>query len=412
MSSRRSIGCIEVLVALPLIALALLTLAPSAPPRVPVHLAVALPVGVFVGTLLFAVLAGKTPALRRRSPVAVCAGLSVAAAGASEEAIWRGFLLARLEPRVGIAAAVVLAACGFAAAHFPAMRSLGVVVHLGTGTIFGIVFAATGSLASCAVAHAAYNVLAVLGREPRAAVGSPVALNPTPAAHLENVVKRFGDLSALDDFSLAVGEAEIVALLGPNGAGKTTAVNLLLGLRRADSGVVELFGRDPRAWQVRSAVGVTPQDMSFPPTLRVREVLEFVRAHYPNPPATAALLTQFELDELAERQTGGLSGGQRRRLAVALAFAGSPRLAVLDEPTTGLDVESRRAVWAAIRAYAEGGGAVLLTTHNLDEAEALADRIVIVSRGKVVAAGTPADLKAIAGSTMEEAYLRLTGAVA
>ena len=122
-------------------------------------------------------------------------------------------------------------------------------------------------------------------------------------------------------------------------------------------------------------------------------------------------MTQFELDELAERQTGGLSGGQRRRLAVALAFAGSPRLAVLDEPTTGLDVESRRAVWAAIRAYAEGGGAVLLTTHNLDEAEALADRIVIVSRGKVVAAGTPADLKAIAGSTMEEAYLRLTGAV-
>ena len=410
MKQRRTTGPVDSLVALPVVALGLLALAPSTPPRAPVHLVVALPVGVLAGTVLFAVLAGKAPAVRRCSPLAVGAGLSVAAAGASEEAIWRGFLLARIAPSVGIGAAVLLAAGGFAATHFPAMRRLGVVVHLGTGTVFGTVFAATGSLVACALAHAAYNMFALVGREPRAPVASSEAFQPAQAARLKHVVKRYGDVQALAGFSLTVAAAEIVALLGPNGAGKTTAVNLLLGIRRADSGVVELFGRDPRAWRARFDVGATPQEMSFPPTLRVREIVEFARAHYPHAPATAALLKQFGLEEVARRQTGGLSGGQRRRLAVALAFAGSPQLAVLDEPTTGLDVESRRAVWAAIREYARGGGAVLLTTHNLDEAEALADRIVVVSGGLVVADGTPAELKTLADRTLEDAYLRLTGA--
>lgn len=410
MSLRRSRMPLSSLVALPLVGLGLLVLAPSAPPRAPVHFAVAMLVGVLAGTALFVALARSVPAVRRRSPVAVGAGLSVAAAGAGEEAIWRGFVLARIAPGVGIGAAVLLAAGGFAATHFPAMRRRGVVVHLGTGTVFGTVFAATGSLAACAVAHAAYNMLVLLGREPRAALASSVAPMRTPAARLEHVVKRYGHVHALDDFSLTVAEAETVALLGPNGAGKTTAVNLLLGLRRVDSGVVELLGHDSRAWRARFEIGATPQEMSFPPTLRVREIIEFVRAHYPNAPATAVLLEKFGLEEIAARQTGGISGGQRRRLAVALAFAGSPRIAVLDEPTSGLDVEARRAIWTVIDEFAQAGGAVLLTTHNLDEAEALADRIVVVSHGAVVADGTPADLKTAADRTLEDAYLRLTGA--
>jgi ABC-2 type transport system ATP-binding protein len=398
------------LVVLPLVALGLLALAPTAPPHAPVQLSEAVTFGALAGVVLFITLARKAPALRRCSPVAVGAGLSVAATGASEEAIWRGFVLARMTPSVGIAAAVLLAAGGFAATHFPTLGRLGVAVHLGTGTVFGAVFAATGSLAACAVAHASYNMLALLNREPRAVVASSVASRRPPAARLEHVVKRYGQVAALADFSLTVAEAEIVALLGPNGAGKTTAVNLLLGLRHTDSGRVELFGRDPRAWQARFDVGATPQEMSFPPTLRVREIVEFARAHYPNARATGEVLAQFGLEEVATRQVGGISGGQRRRLAVALAFAGSPRLAVLDEPTTGLDVEARRAVWVILGEYACAGGAVLLTTHNLDEAEALADRIVVVSHGAVLADGTPADLRTPADRNLEDAYLRLTGA--
>jgi ABC-2 type transport system ATP-binding protein len=400
----------EALVALPLVALGLLALAPTHPPRVPFAAIAAVPAGVAAGTLLFVVLARQVPTVRRRSAAAVGTGFAVAATGASEEAIWRGFLLARLVPCVGIVAAVLLAAGGFAATHFPAMGRVGVVVHLGTGVTFGTLFALTGSLAACAAAHVMYNVLVILGREPRLTgpIATAVAVEAAPALCLESIVKRFGSVVALDGFSMTVAAGEVVALLGPNGAGKTTAVNIVLGLRRPDVGVATIFGRDPRDWKARLLVGATPQEMSFPPTLRVRELVAFTRAHYPEPVETEALLAQFGLADLAGRQVGGLSGGQRRRLAVAVAFAGGARLVVLDEPTTGLDIESRRAVWDALREYARRGGAVLLTTHYLDEAEALADRIVFVSRGIDVARGTPAELLSD-GGTLEEAYLRLTG---
>jgi ABC-2 type transport system ATP-binding protein len=407
MTRRKPSVAAESLVTLPLVAFALLMFCPTTPPRSPVALSAAVPVGLVAGAATFAALARGVPALRRRSAAAVGAGLTAAVAGASEEAIWRGFLLARIAPLVGIAAALVVTTIGFAATHFPALRHVGVGVHLGTGTVFGAVFVATGSLAACAAAHAAYNLLALLGREPRAAGQTIAAVRAKPAVRLESIVKRFGTTTALDGCTFDVAEGEIVALLGPNGAGKTTAVSVLLGLRRPDAGVVELFGRDPRAWQARIAVGMTPQEMSFPPTLRVREIVDFARAHYPQPLATETLLARFGLDEVARRQVGGISGGQRRRLAVALAFAGAPRLAVLDEPTSGLDVESRRAVWQAVRKHAQQGGAVLLTTHHLEEAESLADRIVVASRGSVVADG-PAQSLIADGETLEDAYLRLT----
>ena len=147
-----------------------------------------------------------------------------------------------------------------------------------------------------------------------------------------------------------------MALLGSNGAGKTTAIATLLGLRRPDEGTARLFGADPRRPSTRRDVGATPQETTFPATLRVREVVELVRAHYERPVPSETLYDRFELGRLVNRQFGGLSGGERRRVGVALAFAGKPRLVVLDEPTAGLDREARLAVWEAIRAHTSRRG--------------------------------------------------------
>ena len=231
------------------------------------------------------------------------------------------------------------------------------------------------------------------------------------AAALWAVTKSFGDTAALDAVDLEVEAGDVLALLGPNGAGKTTALSLLLGLRRPDSGKVELFGRDPRVPAARVAVGSTPQESGFPPTLRVRELVDLVRAHFPAPAPAGELLDRFGLTGLARRQTGGLSGGERRRPSVALAFAGRPRAVFLDEPTAGLDVESRRAVWQELRAYSAAGGTVLLTTHHVEEAEVLASRVVLLARGRVVAEGSPGELSMRAGTgSLEDALVALTGA--
>lgn len=219
------------------------------------------------------------------------------------------------------------------------------------------------------------------------------------SAELDGVTKRFGGVTALAGVSFAVGEGQVAALLGPNGAGKSTALGVLLGLRRPDAGVARLFGGDPRRPEFRRSVGMTPQETAFPVTLRVCELIDLVRHHYARPVATITLCERFELGPLLARQLGGLSVGQRRRVAVALAFAGDPRLVVLDEPTTGLDASARRAVWEAVRAHAHAGGTVLFTTHHLDEADTLADRIVLIEGGSIVADGPVAQIKAAAGLT-------------
>ncbi|MFI7612695.1 ABC transporter ATP-binding protein [Nonomuraea terrae] len=219
----------------------------------------------------------------------------------------------------------------------------------------------------------------------------------TVLARTVEATRRYGDVLALDRVSLDIRAGELVGLLGPNGAGKSTLINLFVGLRRPTSGVVELLGGSPSDPVRRRGIGVTPQETGLPESLRVAEIVDFVSAHFPDRLPKEELLARFGLDDLARRQVGGLSGGQRRRLAVALAFAGNPRLVFLDEPTTGLDVEARRTLWEGIRSFHAEGGTVLLTSHYLEEIEALAERVVVVAGGRVLADDTVRAVREIVG---------------
>jgi ABC-2 type transport system ATP-binding protein len=223
------------------------------------------------------------------------------------------------------------------------------------------------------------------------------ARGPQAVAELQGVHKRYGKVDALQGVDLELWPGELLALLGPNGAGKTTAVGILLGQRRPDAGSARLFGRDPTLPAARRPVGATLQESGFPDNLTVAEVVDLVRVHYPDPAPTRELLDRFGLAEVAGRRAGGLSGGQTRRLAVALAFAGRPRAVVLDEPTTGLDVEARHRLWEVVRAFVADGGTVLLTTHYLEEAQALASRVVVIAGGQVIAQGSVDDITGRAG---------------
>jgi ABC-2 type transport system ATP-binding protein len=214
-------------------------------------------------------------------------------------------------------------------------------------------------------------------------------------ARAAGVTRCYGDVVALDDVSLDIPTGQLVGLLGPNGAGKTTLVNLLVGLRRPTAGTIELCGDDPRTEAARQAIGVTPQQTDLPEAWRVGEVVDFVAAHFRDPVDRSELLARFDLRELAERQIGALSGGQRRRLAVALAFTGRPRLVFLDEPTTGLDVEALRALCDGIRAFHGDGGTVLLTSHYLAEIETLAQRVVVLNQGRIIADGRVSEVRGV-----------------
>jgi ABC-2 type transport system ATP-binding protein len=213
-------------------------------------------------------------------------------------------------------------------------------------------------------------------------------------AELRGAVKRYRAVTALGGVDFTIRPGELVALLGPNGAGKTTAVKLLLGLARPDGGAARLFGADPRSLAARSRLGAMLQISKVPETLKVREHLELFGSYYPHPRPVPELLARVGLEALAERPFGKLSGGERQRLLLALALAGDPDLLVLDEPTVGLDVESRRRLWKEIRAFVGEGRSVLLTTHYLEEADALADRVVVIHHGRILAEGKPAEIKA------------------
>jgi ABC-2 type transport system ATP-binding protein len=215
-----------------------------------------------------------------------------------------------------------------------------------------------------------------------------------PFAELRQAVKRYGAVQALDGVDLQVRAGEVVALLGPNGAGKTTAVQLMLGLARPSDGSARLFGLEPRDPRARMRTGAMLQISKVPETLKVREHLELFSSYYPNPLPAGEALAAAGLEGLENRLFGKLSGGQKQRVLFALALCGNPDLLFLDEPTVGLDVESRRSLWEQIRNKVSSGRTVLLTTHYLEEADALADRIVLLDRGRILAEGTPGEIKA------------------
>jgi ABC-2 type transport system ATP-binding protein len=223
----------------------------------------------------------------------------------------------------------------------------------------------------------------------------------TPALEVERLVKRYGDVTALRGIDLRVGRGEVVALLGPNGAGKTTLISCLLGLRNPSEGSVRVLGGAPDDRATRERTGAMLQESGIPSTLTIAETVDLFRGYYPAPRDRAALLAAAGLEDVASRRVGRLSGGQRQRLYFALALAGDPELIFLDEPTTGLDVESRRRFWETVAGLAATGTTVLFATHLLEEADALATRIVVIDRGRVVRDGTPAEIKAMAsGATI------------
>lgn len=213
----------------------------------------------------------------------------------------------------------------------------------------------------------------------------PTPIAPTPAVELRNVSKRFDKAEALRDVSLRIDPGEVVAILGPNGAGKTTAISIMLGIRKPTSGEAQIFGMDPHDLRARARCGVMLQDTGLPWNLKVGELVALFRSYYPAPLSSREILEVAGLTKLVGKRAGELSGGQRQRLAFALAICGNPSLLFLDEPTVGLDVDSRKAFWREMKRYAAKGASIVMTTHYMEEAEALADRIVVIHDGQVVA---------------------------
>ncbi len=219
----------------------------------------------------------------------------------------------------------------------------------------------------------------------------------TPAVELEQVTKNYGSVQALKGISLTIDPGEVVAILGPNGAGKTTAISLMIGMRRPSSGRVMLFGENPRRARDREHIGVMLQESGMPGTLKVHELVELFRRFHSHAMTTQEAIKLAGLEEKSNSRLAQLSGGQKQRVYFALALVGNPEVLFLDEPTTGLDVESRLVFWEQITRQVEQGKTIILTTHNLEEADALARRIVLINLGQIIADGTPEQIKGKVG---------------
>jgi ABC-2 type transport system ATP-binding protein len=213
------------------------------------------------------------------------------------------------------------------------------------------------------------------------------------AVELDDVSKRYGQVLALQDVTLTITPGEVIAMLGPNGAGKTTSITLMLGTRQPTSGQARLFGLDPRDLRARSRIGVMLQESGVPGMLKVDEIVSLFGSYYPSPLKTSQAIGMAGLEEKSKSLVKDLSGGQRQRLYLALAVCGNPDVLFLDEPTVGMDVEGRRRFISEIGEFAAKGRTVVLTTHYLEEADQLAQRVVVVDRGRVIADSTPAEIK-------------------
>jgi len=222
-------------------------------------------------------------------------------------------------------------------------------------------------------------------------------MNCACLAELVGVKKSFGKVVALDGFDLEVRRGELLAVLGPNGAGKSTAISLMLGLRQPDAGTARLFEMPPLQIEARHRVGVMMQEVALASELKVREHIALIASYYPDPMPVEEVLRQTNTLALADRPYGKLSAGQKRQAQFALALCGRPSLLFLDEPTVGLDIQARTIMWATLRQLVHEGCSIVLTTHYLEEAEALADRVVVIAKGKTVASGTVREMRAIVG---------------
>jgi ABC-2 type transport system ATP-binding protein len=214
-------------------------------------------------------------------------------------------------------------------------------------------------------------------------------------AELSGVTKRFGSVVALYGLDLEVRRGELLAVLGPNGAGKTTAISLMLGLAQPDRGSARLFGQPPLAVAARRQVGVMMQEVTLAAELKVREHVDIVTAYYPDPLPNDAVLEMTRTAPLRNRPYGKLSAGQKRQVQFAMAVCGRPSLLFLDEPTVGLDVQSREMLWATLRQLVGQGVSIVLTTHYLEEAEALADRVIVLAKGRTVAQGSVSEMRSL-----------------
>jgi ABC-2 type transport system ATP-binding protein len=214
-------------------------------------------------------------------------------------------------------------------------------------------------------------------------------------AELSGVKKRFGKTVALDGLDLQVRPGELFSVLGPNGAGKSTAISLLLGLLLADAGTARLFGMSPFRVEARRKVGVMMQEVALAPELRVREHIALVASYYPNPLTPAAAMELTNTTELGDRAYGKLSAGQKRQVQFAMAVCGRPRLLFLDEPSVGLDVRARETMWATLRQLVGNGSSIVLTTHYLEEAESLSNRVAVLNKGRLIASGTVSEIRAL-----------------
>lgn len=229
----------------------------------------------------------------------------------------------------------------------------------------------------------------------------PGTVGAAPAVTVQHLVKKYGHLVAVDDISLSIHEGEIFGIIGPNGAGKTTTVECISGLREPDSGSISVYGLSPHKDRdkIREFVGVQLQESALPPRIKVGEVVRLFASFYPNPLDPDELLDSLGIKQIVNSSFKNLSGGQKQRVSVALALVGSPRLAILDELTTGLDPEARREIWSLIERMRDRGVTVILVTHFMDEAERLCDRLALINHGIVVTLDTPEAIAARAGGS-------------
>ncbi|KAB8032243.1 ABC transporter ATP-binding protein [Fluviispira multicolorata] len=218
----------------------------------------------------------------------------------------------------------------------------------------------------------------------------------------KNITKNYGKINIIKNLNLNISHNEVIGLLGVNGAGKTTTIKMMLGQEIPTTGKIKLFGKNPTNPESRIHIGSTPQNIEFPEGLKTLEIIQFVQAHYPNPLPIQEMVEKFGLTNFLELKASKLSGGQKRRLALALAFIGNPKIVFLDEPTTGLDVEARKILWEVIKDYKNKGKTIFLTTHYLEEIEQIATRILFLQKGEIIADESVEGLQKLANSTQSK----------